>query len=127
MSSAEATFGVRYLRADSVEARTELDRSEQRRAPFAAADAVIDRLIAHALRGERIAVVALPEGAAQECVQPLIRLNAGERDALARHFAVAVQEKRGSWHIPAEAPLPCGGHAARALGAPRRAARAQHG
>lgn len=101
MAETEATFGARYTALASINERMALEAAEARRGAFAEVDAVLDRLIGGALRGERVAALIPPKTKRDaDRVELRIHLTDEERAAVAEHFEVANQEKRGSWHVP---------------------------
>lgn len=109
MSDATVTFGARYAELGSVGERLALEAEEDGRAAFAAADAVLETLIGGALRGERVAkLVPARRKRDADSVELNVELTAEERSALAEHFEVAQQEKRGSWYVPEDEVLSLG-------------------
>jgi hypothetical protein len=103
--SDEPTFGARYAAA-SVDKRLVMD--VERREQFATVDRVLQRLISTALSGERIARLDPSSGRRSDEIELLIDLSVEERNAVDAHFDIAAQEKRGSWHVPADEKLSLG-------------------
>ncbi|MGA8745103.1 MAG: hypothetical protein WB507_04480 [Solirubrobacterales bacterium] len=101
-SDETGSFGRRLLQLDSHAQRLELERSERRRTPFAVADSALDSLISSALAGQRVAT--LDSGK----VELAVSLDSEQRVALAEHFEVENQERRGSWHVPESEQLSLG-------------------
>src|SRR5688572_650158 len=61
------------------------------------------------MRGERIAKLVAPKSKKHpERVELLVGLSDEERAAVAEHFDVENQEKRGSWYVPANEVLSLG-------------------
>ena len=110
MSDLPLTFGARYAALASTRERMELEASEQRRGDFATVDVVLDRLIATAMSGERVAALIETKSKKKQSdrVELRIKLSDNERAALAEHFEVGNQEKRGSWHVPQDEVLSLG-------------------
>ena len=109
MSDTPVTFGARYRALGTIEDRMALEASEQQRNAYADVDGIIERLIATAMRGNRIAALIAPKTKKQlDRVELRVKLSAGEKAALAEHFEVTNQEKRGSWHVPKDEVLSLG-------------------
>ncbi len=109
MSETAPTFGARYAALDNIDKRLSLEVTENRRARFTSADAVLDKLIAAALRGERVAKLVPPKRKRDaDRVELLVSLGPDERRALDEHFEVAEQERRGSWYLPENEVLSLG-------------------
>ncbi len=96
------SFGRRFLGASTTEARLDLERAAERRAPFAEADSLLETLIGAALRGDQIGRFA---GGRLEL---LVDVSGDAHQAMALHFEVAEQEKRGSWYVPESEALSLG-------------------
>ena len=100
------TLGARYAAAD-IEERLALDR--EARQDFEGSDRLLAQLIRSALNGDVIAEMSEAKRRSDlHGVKLLVDLDEDETAALADHFAVAKQEKRGSWHIPANERLSLG-------------------
>jgi hypothetical protein len=101
VSDAGQAFGARFAALDSLQERAALEAAEGRRQQFALVDAVLDRLISTAMRGDRIANLVAPKAKKEsDRVELQVPLSEDERQAVAEHFEVGNQEKRGAWYVP---------------------------
>ena len=87
--TSEPTFGARYRALATARERLEVDEAEGRRAAFAQVDALLDRLVLAALRGERII-----------STDGMLSLTDTEREVLVEQLSVERQQKRGAWYVP---------------------------
>jgi Protein of unknown function (DUF2510) len=109
VSDAAQTFGAQYAALTTVDERMQFEAAQGRRERYALVDAVLDRLISNAMRGERIAKLVPPRTKKDgERVELLVSLSDEERAAVAEHFEVENQEKRGSWYVPEDEVLSLG-------------------
>jgi hypothetical protein len=101
----ETSFGARYCALRSAQERLALEVAENRRAPFAQADAAVDTLVLAALHGERVIEVI---GDRREAEVRLLPVAGAARAALEEGFSAAAQQEQGAWYLPASATLQVG-------------------
>ncbi len=97
MSSAGHTFGRRFLATESAGEALELERAEAQGEPFVETDALLGRLVARWLTGERL--VTLTRDSNYRSTARLEGLGDEERALVEDRFSVARIEERGTWTL----------------------------